>query len=163
LEVGGGIGAIQIELLRAGMNTAVNVELTPTYEDASTALLDEVGLLDRVERRLMDFADEANEVASADFVILNRVVCCYPDMPRLAGAAAEHTRGVLVLSFPKHTPWTRIALGLGNLILRLARRQFHVFLHEPERILATAEQHGLQPIRVQPGLFWTVAALQRVA
>jgi magnesium-protoporphyrin O-methyltransferase len=30
LEVGGGIGAIEIELLKAGMARAVNVELTPT-------------------------------------------------------------------------------------------------------------------------------------
>jgi magnesium-protoporphyrin O-methyltransferase len=35
LEVGGGIGAIQIELLRAGITRAVNIELTPTYEGAA--------------------------------------------------------------------------------------------------------------------------------
>jgi predicted methyltransferase len=35
LEVGGGIGAIEIELLRAGATRAVNVELTPTYEEAA--------------------------------------------------------------------------------------------------------------------------------
>src|SRR5436189_5668650 len=33
LEVGGGIGAIQLELLKAGAARAVSVELTPTYED----------------------------------------------------------------------------------------------------------------------------------
>ncbi len=31
LEVGGGIGAIEIELLRAGVTRAMNVELAPTY------------------------------------------------------------------------------------------------------------------------------------
>src|SRR5436309_12134036 len=35
LEVGGGIGAIQIELLRAGITRAVNIELSPTYEEAA--------------------------------------------------------------------------------------------------------------------------------
>jgi magnesium-protoporphyrin O-methyltransferase len=30
LEVGGGVGAIEIELLKAGMARAINVELTPT-------------------------------------------------------------------------------------------------------------------------------------
>ena len=34
LEVGGGIGAIQIELLKAGIARGINVELTPTYEKA---------------------------------------------------------------------------------------------------------------------------------
>src|SRR2546430_11496664 len=42
LEVGGGIGAIQIELLKAGAARAVSVELTPTYEEEATALLREM-------------------------------------------------------------------------------------------------------------------------
>jgi len=49
--VGGGIGAIEIDLLKAGVLRAVNVELTPTYEDAAGELLREVGFADRVERR----------------------------------------------------------------------------------------------------------------
>ena len=163
LEVGGGIGAIQIELLKAGVTRAVSIELTPTYEEAAQALLREARLEDRVERRVTDFADGAGAVPAADIVILNRVVCCYPDMPRLVAAAAEHAREVLVLSFPKATWWARIGLDLGNLVLRLARRQFQVFLHSPGQILATAERHGLKTSSNQPGLFWQVVALRRAA
>src|SRR5207245_5403012 len=96
LEVGGGIGAIQIELLRAGITRAVNIELTPTYEEAAQGLLHEAGLEDRVERRVMDFADATSEVEAADVVIMNRVICCYPDMPKLAGAVAGHMRAVMM-------------------------------------------------------------------
>ncbi len=91
LEVGGGIGAIQIELLRAGITRAVNIELTPTYEEAAQGLLREARLEDRVERRVMDFAEATGEVPTADIVIMNRVICCYPDMPKLAGTAAART------------------------------------------------------------------------
>src|SRR5436309_13930511 len=55
-EVGGGIRAIQIEPLRAGITRAVNIELTPTYDDAAQVLLREAGPGERVERRVMDFA-----------------------------------------------------------------------------------------------------------
>lgn len=163
LEVGGGIGAIQIELLKAGASRAVSIELTSTYEKEATALLREAGLESRVERQIMDFADSAGAVDVADIVILNRVICCYPDMPRLAGAAAAHTREVLVLSFPKETWWTRFGLWLGNLGLRIARREFQVFLHPPKEILATSERHGLRTVFNRTGLFWTVAALRRAA
>ncbi|HVC04354.1 MAG TPA: hypothetical protein VND88_06730, partial [Candidatus Acidoferrales bacterium] len=61
LEVGGGIGAIQIELLKAGAARAISIELTPTYEDAAIDLLREAGLEDRVERRIMDFAEAGTE------------------------------------------------------------------------------------------------------
>src|SRR5262249_42059532 len=75
VEVGGGIGAIQIELLKAGAARAVSVELTPTYEEEATALLREAGLTDRVERRIMDFAAAGEGVEGADIVIMNRVIC----------------------------------------------------------------------------------------
>ena len=161
LEVGGGIGAIQIELLKAGATRAVSVELTPTYEKAAGELLKEAGLADRVERRVMDFARSGDQVEPADIVILNRVICCYPDMPVLAGAAAEHAAEVLVMSFPRRTWWTRALLSIGNFALRVTRRQFQIFIHSPAQILAEAERHGLREALDNPGRFWQVAAAQR--
>ena len=163
LEVGGGIGAIQLELLKAGASRAVSVELTPTYEQEAEALVREAGFADRVERKLMDFAETAADVEAADVVIMNRVVCCYPDMPRLAGAAADHARQMLVLSYPRETWWTRLGLRLGNLILRVLRREFQVFLHPPDQIIRTSEQHGLSTILDRTDRFWTVAAFRRAA
>jgi Methyltransferase domain len=163
LEVGGGVGALQIELLKAGVTRAVSIELTPTYEAAANGLLRRTGLQDRVERRLMDFAEPATDVEAADIVIMNRVLCCYPDMPKLAGAAAAHTRQMLVLSFPKERWWTRTGLTLSNLVLRATRRRFQVFVHRPEQILATAEHFGLKTTLNHAGFFWQVAALRRIA
>jgi len=73
IEVGGGVGGIQIDLLKAGVASAISIELTPTYEEAAWALLREAGLADRVERKVMDFAEAAAEVKAADIVIMNRV------------------------------------------------------------------------------------------
>ena len=163
LEVGGGIGAIQIELLKAGATRAVSVELTPTYEEEAIALLREAGLSDRVERKIMDFATAGAAVQSADIVIMNRVICCYPDMPRLAGAASDHAREMLVMSFPRRTLWMRAGLGLANLMFRAMRREFQIFLHPPRRILATSQEHGLRTVLDDSGFLWTVAALRRAA
>jgi magnesium-protoporphyrin O-methyltransferase len=163
LEVGGGIGDLQIELLKAGLARAVSIELTPTYEETAAALLREAGLGDRVERRVIDFTEAAREVEAADIVVLNRVICCYPDMPKLAGAAADHAREVLALSFPRRSWWTRATLAAGNLVLGATRRQFHVFIHPPAGILATAEERGLTTTQNSPGLFWQVAVLERLA
>jgi len=161
LEVGGGVGAIQIELLKAGVTRAISVELTPTYEQVALELLNEAGFADRVERKVTDFAQSAGDFAVADIVIMNRVICCYPDMPVLAGAAADHTGEVLVMSFPKRTWWTRALLLAGNLGLRVTRREFQVFVHPPDQILAEAARHGLRKALDARGIFWEVAAAQR--
>jgi hypothetical protein len=161
LEVGGGVGAIEIELLKAGMAHAVNVELTPTYETAAGELLAEAGLADRVERRVMDFVDAGTDIETADVVVMNRVICCYADMPRLAGAAAERARDVLVMSFPNDRWWTRLGLTLANFGFRVVRMQFRVFMHSPDLVLAAAEQHGLKTRFNERGLLWQVTALER--
>ena len=162
LEVGGGVGAIQIELLKAGLASAVSVELTPTYEESAVELLREAGFEDRVERRVMDFVDAAAEVGAADIVVMNRVICCYPDMPRLAGAAADHARETLVMSFPKERWWTRVVVWMINAGMAITRREFQIFLHPVARIWATGESHGLKRSVSRPGVFWEIAGMSRV-
>jgi 2-polyprenyl-3-methyl-5-hydroxy-6-metoxy-1,4-benzoquinol methylase len=161
LEIGGGVGALQIELLRLGIARAQNVDITPTYEKTAGELLRSAGLEDRVERRVLDFAESGDDVVAADIVILNRVLCCYPDMPKLTAVASAHCRQVLVLSFPKDRLWTRAALAVANLLLRATRRHFQVFVHRLERILAVAKQQGLMTTFNQAGRFWQVAELRR--
>jgi len=163
LEVGSGIGAIEIDLLKAGARRAVNVELTPTYEDTAGELLDESGFADRVVRKVMDFTDAGSEIETADIVVMNRVICCYPDMPKLVGAAAEHTRGLLVMSFPNNRWWTRLGLTFVNLGFRVIRMQFRVFLHPPDLILAAAEQRGFKTSFNERGLLWQIVSLERTA
>jgi len=163
LEVGGGIGAIEIELLKAGMETAVNVELTPTYESAASELILEAGLSDRVERRVIDFAEAGTDVQSADVVVMNRVICCYPDMPKLVGAASDRARDLLVMSFPNRRWWTRLGLAVANFGFRVIRMQFRVFLHPPARILAAVEERGFQIRLNQSALIWQVVALERTS
>src|SRR5829696_7209821 len=54
LEVGGGVGEIQVELLRRGAARAVNLELSAAYETEAGRLLRSAGLAGRADRRLLD-------------------------------------------------------------------------------------------------------------
>ena len=162
LDVGGGIGAIELELLAAGAECATNVELSGGYEEAATALLSERGLSDRVDRRVADFVTEGDAVESHDLVVLHRVVCCYPDVDALMGAAAEHARRRLVLTYPQQHLVMRLGLRAINLWLRLSGCGFRTYVHPFERILAPAERNGLSlERRERQGFFWESAALVR--
>jgi predicted TPR repeat methyltransferase len=160
LEIGGGIGAIQVELLRAGAARAVNVELSQGYERAAAELLEESGLSDRVERRTGDAVADPPE--PADVVVLNRVVCCYPDVERLVGTAAGRARETLVLTFPPDGLVARAAARFGNLALRLLRSEFRAYAHPHRLIHATAERHGLTLVHRSRGLVWHTAGFARL-
>jgi magnesium-protoporphyrin O-methyltransferase len=160
LEVGGGVGEIQIELLRRGAARAVNLELSAAYDDEARELLREAGLEDRVERRLHDIA-AGDGVEAADVVVLHRVVCCYPDYERLLTAAAGHARRLLVFSYPPRNAIARLAVGCQNLIFRLRRKEFRTFTHPPSAMLAVLEERGLGSTFAHHGLVWQVAGLER--
>lgn len=160
LEVGGGVGALQLELLQAGAARTVDVELSHNYEGAAAELLAGSGFEDRVERRLGDIVEDAPE--PADAVAMIRVVCCYPDPERLVGAAAERARRLLVLTYPSDGVLARAVVAAGNLALRLTGSQFRSFAHPHERIHAAAERHGLRLVHRERGAIWHVAGFERV-
>jgi hypothetical protein len=162
LEAGGGIGALGIELLEAGADRATNVELSPEYEAAAAELARESGVEDRVERRVGDFVTE-DEVGAADAVLMNRVVCCYPNYEALVGTAADRARRLLVFTFPRENVIVRAAFGVMNLWLRLSGSDFRGFVHPVQAMLQVAEDHGLRPIARHRGVFWQLAALERTA
>ncbi len=100
LEIGGGVGEIEIELLKAGAARTQNLELSPGYEQEARKLAEEAGVGRRVDWRIHDIARDSQAVEPADIVVMHRVVCCYPDYDRLLGAAADHARRALVFSYP---------------------------------------------------------------
>ena len=161
LEVGGGIGAIQLELLQAGVARTVNVELSPAYDPYAAELLHTNGLDARADRRLLDFAERAEELAPADVVVLHRVICCYPDYETLVGAAADHARDQLLLTFPRDAWWTRLGIGTVNRLQRLRRNAFRVYLHTPAAILEVASSRGLEIVTRERGRLWELVSFER--
>jgi 16S rRNA G966 N2-methylase RsmD len=161
LEVGGGIGEIQLELLKRGAQRTINLELSPAYEQEAARLIREAALEGRVERLRHDIAVDPAAVEPVDIVVLNRVVCCYPDYERLLGAAADHANRLLVFSHPPRNPISRVIIATQNLVFRLLRREFRTFAHPPAAMLAVAEEHGLHRSFTHRGLPWQVAGLER--
>lgn len=161
LEIGGGVGGIQIELLQHGAAHAVNLELSPAYDEEADKLLREAGLEGKVERRLGDIAVDPDDVEPADVVVLHRVVCCYPDYERLLSAVAQNARRLVVFSYPPRNVVSRLLLAAQNLGFRLRRSEFRTFAHPPAAMLTVLESRGLDPTFGHHGPIWQIAGLER--
>ena len=163
LEVGGGVGELQVELLKRGAERAVNLELSPAYDEEAGRLLADTALSGRVERRLLDIAVEPDAVEPVDVVVLNRVVCCYPDYERLLGAAATHARRALVFSYPRRNAISRAIVAVQNAGFRMTGQEFRVFTHPPEAMVGVLESSGLAPRFSGGGWVWRIAGLARTS
>jgi 2-polyprenyl-3-methyl-5-hydroxy-6-metoxy-1,4-benzoquinol methylase len=161
LEIGGGVGALQLELLKAGAAEATNVELSPEYEESAAELAREAGVSERIERRLGDVVADPGVAGEADAVVMHRVVCCYPDYDGLVGAASDRSRRFLVMSFPRPRVLIRLFMGLVNLAARLLRWEYRTWVHPPDALVSAAERRGLTLVEESHGRIWQVAALER--
>ncbi len=161
LEIGGGMGEIQVELLRRGAARVTNLEISNGYEAEAGRLLEKSGLNGRVTRRLVNIAATPDEVERADVVVLHRVVCCYPDYEGLLSAAGSHARRLLVFSHPPRNILTLADFGFDNLYRRARRDAFRTFVHPPEAMVAVLNQTGLATRYQHRGLSWNVVGLER--
>ncbi|MDH4101800.1 MAG: class I SAM-dependent methyltransferase [Thermoleophilia bacterium] len=161
LEIGGGIGRIQAELLDAGAGEGEIIELVSSYEPYARELAREKGHEARTAFHIVDILEEPDRVEPADVVVLNRVVCCSPDGVALAAAAGRLARQALVLSFPRDVFWIRAGVRMLNASLWIMRSPFRVFVHRPAELFAAAEAEGVHVREGDGSRLWQWATLRR--
>jgi magnesium-protoporphyrin O-methyltransferase len=161
LDIGGGVGAVHHELLELGVDRAVHVDASSAYLAAAREEAARVGHTDRVEFLRGDFVEVADRVPPADVVTLDRVICCYHDMPRLVARSAERALSLYGAVYPREGWWTRAGLAVENAYQRLVRSAFRAFLHEPREIDAVLRSQGLERRSLRRTLLWEVVVYTR--
>jgi predicted TPR repeat methyltransferase len=164
LDIGGGVGMVQHELLEAGADRATGVDASRAYLRAAREEAERRGHAARMAAHEGDFVELADSVAPADVVTLDRVICCYPDMEALVGRSADRALRLYGLVHPRDAWWTRLGFRALNLGLRIARRPFRAFVHPVAAVDAVTREHGLElRLRRSAGPVWQVALYARRA
>ena len=163
LDIGGGVGVIDHELLGAGAGHAVLVDASAPALDAARDEARRRGLLDRLEFVDGDFVSRAASIDVADIVTLDRVVCCYPDVEALVRASAARARSAYGLVLPRDRGILRWGLRLMNVWFRLRGIRYRSFAHPNARVDALVAEAGLRPTREERTFVWRVVLYERVA
>lgn len=150
LDIGGGLGVIQLELLKGGAAAATSVEISSAYLEAARQEAARQGLSERIAWEHGDFVALAEDVPVADIVTLDRVVCCYPDYQELIGKSVVKAGKVYALVFPRDLWVIRQGLKLMNWIFKAQKSLYVAYIHpvaEIDRIIrasgfSTAYQHS---------------------
>lgn len=156
LDIGGGVGAIQHSLLAAGVARATHVDGSSAYLEAAQRLARDRDLDTRIEWHHGDFVDIAPELDPSDIVTLDRVICCYDDMPALVNASAGLATRYYGLVLPRDLWWLRLGHRAINCVQRLFRNPFQVFVHPVAQVEQILEGHGLHKVFQRHSLMWQV-------
>jgi magnesium-protoporphyrin O-methyltransferase len=163
LDIGGGVGAIQLALLKAGAAAATDVDASAAYLAAAREEAARQGHAERVTYHHGNFVDLADTLAPADIVTLDRVICCYHDMPALVERSAAKAARLYGLVFPRDTWWVRAAVRAENALMWLQRSSFRMFAHSSAAVDAAVRRNGLHQRFLRNAGPWQVVVYERRA
>lgn len=162
LELGCGTAALGVALLEMGAASLTGIDLSPASIDLARRRADAAGFAEAATFEV------GNAVATAvdphDWVILDRVVCCYGDVATLVERAISLAGERIAISVPESRGWR----GLVNRPLWLAEfawdrwqggcRGYVHDLRQIERRLAAA---GFRPVRSDRIGLWHIGIYDR--
>ena len=149
LELGSGSGALSVALLERGAAAADGIDLSPESVATARRRADAAGLAERATFAVGDGAQvPLNE---HDWVVIDRVICCYPHMDRLLGNAIGAARRRVAFSVPVSYGWhglvTRAIAFLENATNRVRGRPCPGYVHDIRKIEAHLAAAGFSRSR----------------
>ena len=163
LDIGGGVGAVQVAMFRAGIAEAECVEASRAFVEAAAEVAGENGYDGRVTHRVGDFVELTHQVAVADVVTLDRVICCYPHLDRLVTASAARARRLYGVVYPRDRWTVRAYVRFRNFVRRVRRNPFRTFVFSNRAIDRVIRAQGLEELSRLQTYAWRVAVYARTA
>ncbi|MGD9396587.1 MAG: class I SAM-dependent methyltransferase [Candidatus Thorarchaeota archaeon] len=142
LDIGGGIGAIQHALLRAGVSSCISVEASSAYIEAAKEEAQRQGHVKSIQHQHGNFVDLATDLPQCDIVTLDRVICCYHDVEDLVEKSSALAGKLYGVVYPLNNWWVRILGVVENLIYRVNRSSFRYFVHPTEVVEDIVRRNG---------------------
>jgi magnesium-protoporphyrin O-methyltransferase len=112
LELGCGRGGLLLALAQAGLAGATGLDLSAASIDAARNRFDQAQLSDYVRLSVGDAARVSLE--PHDWVILDRVMCCYPDIERLLANTLPAARQIYAFTVPSSRGWRGVIARLDE-------------------------------------------------
>jgi len=157
LDIGGGVGAIQYDLIKAGALSGTSIEASSAYIDVVKKEALQNGLGEKIDFMHGDFTTIASDVDTADIVTLDKVICCYDEMSELVMLSSKLARKIYAVIYPRDVWWTKVALPFMNFYPIVKSSSFRVFIHPTKKVEEIIFGNGLKRKYYATTFFWQVA------
>jgi magnesium-protoporphyrin O-methyltransferase len=161
LDIGAGIGGIQLGLLPAGAASVESVDATEAYVATAQAEADRRGYGDRTHGQVGNYVDLAADIGPADIVTLDKVLCCYSDMPALISNVGANARRVVGLVYPRETWWNRLGSRIFAVVGWVTRDPTRWHIHRTADVDAILRAAGFARREIKREFIWQVVLYVR--
>lgn len=165
LELGCGRGGLLLGLVQAGAVRATGVDLSSAGIDAARSRFEQAQLSDRADLSVGDAARVSLE--PHDWVILDRVICCYPDVERLLANTLPAARQIYALTVPTSRGWrgvlARLEERFENAWNTLRGQSCPGYVHDLDLIEERLASAGFRLRQRDRERLWHIAVYERFA
>jgi SAM-dependent methyltransferase len=162
LDIGCGVGALHLALLKEGAARAVGVEISDGMLEKARAHASALGFSDKTAYVQGDFVERSPEVPESDVAMLDKVVCCYPDLEALLAASTNKARHLLAITHPRNNVFAALLFKSHIACARLFKLSFHPFWHNWRMMHRTISSHGFQLIHARSTILWQALVYRRI-
>jgi SAM-dependent methyltransferase len=162
LELGCGSGGLGVAMLEMGAARVTGIDLSASSLRLAKARAAAAGFGDQATFIAGNAADA--EAAAHDWVILDRVVCCYGDPDRLVERAAELATERIGLTAPESRGWRgwlNRPLWAAENAWDLIRGGCRGYVHDLRRLERCLAEAGFRPRATSRVGLWHVATYER--
>ncbi len=161
MDVGGGVGIIQLELFKKGIASATDVDASPGYISVAKEAAEADGVKNNINYHQGNFIDIAPSLETQDIVTLDKVICCFPEVENMLHQSLQKAHKYYALVFPRdHVPG-RFFGWLGNLWFKISGTPFRFYLHPSTLVHSTITNHGFERIEYRTTAGWQVALYRK--
>jgi len=161
LDIGGGIGILQHELLKRGISKTTDVDASPESIAIAKELMKENGAEDKMEFIYADFNDCHQDVEKHDIVTLARVVCCYPNVVELLNNSTAKANQYFGVIYPRTGFVAKVVQTIMNFGMYLKKNPFRVYMHSEELIDETIRNNRFEKVHYASAFPWRISLYKR--
>jgi magnesium-protoporphyrin O-methyltransferase len=163
MDIGCGTGELLVRAIDAGASRGTGADLSSEAIAMASNLAHERGYGERLDLWVGDAAVEALD--PHDIVVLDKVICCYPDADALIGRSTAAAGRLYAFAIPESRGFwglvARFRWFVFGTIEWLKGERLMRFVHDRSEVEAKVAAAGFQPLHTGRQFVWFVAVYGR--
>ncbi len=162
-EIGCGTGFFALQTLQLGASSCVGLDISTAAIQEANSYTKEMGLTDKARFEVADGATAQPPLS--DIVVMDKVLCCYPDWTNLLRNATSSSREFIGFVVPRDEGWMKPFMRCGaaaiNFVEKIRKTGFKFYLHPLGSIDRRLVENGFERTGKATSRFWLIFAYTR--
>jgi magnesium-protoporphyrin O-methyltransferase len=129
LDIGGGVGALILELLEHGVDEISYIDISDAYSLVFKEQLEARAMENKIKVITGDFTEHHSDLPAADVVTLDKVICCYENFGDLLNLSLQKTRRLFAYTIPMDVWWVKSVHWIEDTFKKMIGSRLRTHIH----------------------------------